>query len=305
MAQENGNNPQSYPNDNRISILLGGGDGSFQPPVAVSAGDNPVAIVAGQFNDDNHDGRIDEADALDLAVANSASNDVTVLMNDGSGSFSTGLPVPASDTPDGLPFSLAAGDFDRDGDTDLAVANLLSADVSILVNIGNGSFARLSESLPAEIGPQAVIAADLEGDGDLDLIVTNGSSQHLGILRNLSDPVTHQIRFAPLEGFAVGNFDGGPSYSVIAGHFNADEDLDLAVAVGEIELRTGQSIPDVPQNYVSVLLNDVFEGAHRVTVPGPKKCPPWISASARRATCRQSPAGTSSTTSRGTTRPRG
>ena len=48
-------------NDNTVSVLLGNGDGTFQPQVTYAVGDRPDAIVAGDFNGDGR---------TDLAVAN-------------------------------------------------------------------------------------------------------------------------------------------------------------------------------------------------------------------------------------------
>ena len=53
---------QDYASGNTISVLLGNGDGTFQPQVTYAVGSSPDAIVAGDFNGDGH---------LDLAVANS------------------------------------------------------------------------------------------------------------------------------------------------------------------------------------------------------------------------------------------
>ena len=101
IAHENGYS-DVYVNDNQVSIYLGKGDGTFQSAKYVAAGDSPVAIVTGQFNDDNHDGWINDRDALDLAVANAASNDVTVLINNGTGTFNTGVDILASDSQTAL-----------------------------------------------------------------------------------------------------------------------------------------------------------------------------------------------------------
>ena len=272
IAHENGYS-DVYVNDNQVSVLRGNGDGSFQPATYLAAGDSPVVIIAGQFTDDDHDGWINDRDATDLAVANLDSNDVTVLFNNGSGSFNAGVPIPVSDAVGGIPISFATADLDRDGDLDLAVADLASDSISILFNLGNGSFVRLPDALSAGTGVQAVISVDLEGDGDFDLVVTNNTAEHLGILRNFTDPTTGVIEFAPLESFGVANFSGGPSYSVIAEHLDGDADIDLAVAIGETDLRLDGGSSDAPQNYVSVLLNDVFQGAHHITVTGTEEVP--------------------------------
>ena len=99
---------------NQLTVLLGQAGGGFAEeagsPIAV--GTRPLEVVAHDFN---HDG------LADLAVANHGSDDVTVLLRQPGGGFAAepGSPVPAGHTP----YGLAAADFDRDGDFDLAVTD--------------------------------------------------------------------------------------------------------------------------------------------------------------------------------------
>lgn len=58
--------------DNAISVLLGGGDGSFSSNFEIPVGTNPQSIATGDFNDDS---------TLDVATANSGSDDATVVLN--------------------------------------------------------------------------------------------------------------------------------------------------------------------------------------------------------------------------------
>ena len=79
-------------------------------PVAV--GTTPQALVTADFNGDGKP---------DLATANSGSNNVTVLLGNGSGGFSA---APSSPFATGAsPQSIAVGDFNGDGKPDLAIAN--------------------------------------------------------------------------------------------------------------------------------------------------------------------------------------
>ena len=98
----------------------------FQP-IPISAVDHPVAIVAGDFNGDGR---------TDLAVANSGSDDVSVLLGNGDGTFQPQVTYAVGSEPD----ALVAGDFNGDGRTDLAVANAGSNDVSVLLGNGDGTF---------------------------------------------------------------------------------------------------------------------------------------------------------------------
>ena len=93
------------------------------------------------------------------------------------------------------PYSVCAADLDGDGDSDLAVANYSSNNVSILKNNGDGTFAA-AVNYGVGINPVSVCAADLDGDGDSDLAVANSGSNDVSILINTSpaptnvDPIT-------------------------------------------------------------------------------------------------------------------
>src|SRR4029077_62196 len=113
---------------NDVSLLLGNGDGTFQAAqqVALSTtGAGPVALAAGQFNDDNGDGIIDNRDFLDLAIVSPAAGggaELTGLLSKRDGTFTrvTGAaPVGVGD----VPTDLVVGDFTNDGILDLAVGN--------------------------------------------------------------------------------------------------------------------------------------------------------------------------------------
>ncbi|HUO25660.1 MAG TPA: FG-GAP-like repeat-containing protein [Candidatus Aquilonibacter sp.] len=110
----------------RVSVLLGNGDGSFQPVVHYPTLANPSSIVMADFNGDG---------ALDLAVTstppgNGPGNLVSLLLGNGDGSFGQPILFSAGD----YAYSSVVGDFNGDSAPDLAVANGASSTVSILVN---------------------------------------------------------------------------------------------------------------------------------------------------------------------------
>src|SRR5258708_11198224 len=92
---------------------------SFAPHTDFGTGSIPFSVAVGDFNGDGK---------LDLAVANSDSNTVSILLGTGTGSFG-----PKTDFGTGAhPLSVAVGDFNGDGKLDLAIANSTDATVSIL-----------------------------------------------------------------------------------------------------------------------------------------------------------------------------
>src|SRR2546422_841373 len=103
-----------------ITSTASTGTPSFAPATNFSAGTNPYAVVAGDFNGDSK---------LDLAVANYDSGNVSIFIGNGSGGFN----APANFTVGTHPRALATGYFNADTKLDLAVANEGSNNVSILI----------------------------------------------------------------------------------------------------------------------------------------------------------------------------
>ena len=137
-------------------------------------GDGPASVAIGDINDDGN---------RDLAVANRVSDDVSVLLGNGAGGFSTapGTPVPTG----GLePRSVAIGNLDGDTRPDLAISNFESSDVSILLGKDAGGFSPApgSPMLTGGANANAVAIANLNGDAYPDLVIPNPGSGDVSIL---------------------------------------------------------------------------------------------------------------------------
>jgi hypothetical protein len=202
-----------------VTVLLGDGSGGFvaAPGSPFAAGDNPRSVAIGYLNKDGK---------LDLAVANSGSSSVTVLLGNGFGGF-----VPAAGSPFAvgpgsflIPRSVAIRDLNDDGNRDLAVAVYGANNVSVLRGDGSGGFVPEPRSpFPVGKNPNSVAVGDLNKDGRPDLATANSGSDDVTVLlRNGSGGFVA----APQSPLRVGNYPA----SVAIGNLNNDGKPDLAVA---------------------------------------------------------------------------
>ncbi|MCY2987439.1 MAG: S8 family serine peptidase, partial [Planctomycetota bacterium] len=172
---------------------------------------SPQDVATGDFNGDGFP---------DLATAIYDRNAVSLLLNDGRGTFASAIEISLE--PQGYgPVAVLAGDFNGQGGIDLAVVNSLSSKLAILLDFDGTHFASTQYVLVGVL-PNAVASGDLDGDGDLDLIVTNEADNNLSVLRNNG----HGVFTAGAARLPVGNHP----FAVVAGDFNEDHRLDLAVA---------------------------------------------------------------------------
>jgi hypothetical protein len=184
-----------------VSVLLGHGDGTFEPAVSYPAGANPHAIAVGDFNGDGN---------ADLVVANTDGNNVSILLGNGDGTFRDPVNYPAGPSP----VSVAVADFNGDGVPDLVVANHVSGGtVSVLLGDGNGGFLS-PRSFFAGPYPSSVAVADFNGDGSPDVAVANNLPGPGGVSVLLGNgdgsfgpPMSYQAGPTPVA-VAVGDFDG-------------------------------------------------------------------------------------------------
>jgi large repetitive protein len=192
-----------------VSISMGNGDGTFQAATTIGlpSGSAPGAIVAGDFLGNG---------LTDLAVADTGTNSVSILLNNGDGTFQVLPPIAVGQDP----LSIAAGDFENDGRLDLAVADNESGDVVILSNQGGGNFQALPPiELPAGAMPSSVAVGNF-GTGNLDLAVADQLQNVVDILQGHGDGTFSLTSSLPV---------GANPYSIVAGDFGNGH-LDLATA---------------------------------------------------------------------------
>ena len=235
--------------------LLSGGGLSFADPIDINlgAGKSPQSIATGDFRGSG---------IQDLAVADSGSNEVSILLGNGDGTFHLveTLAVGAS------PSFITTGHFHDATTVDLAVVDSGSNQVSILLGHGDGSFG-LAHNFSVGRNPSSLAIGDFRGIGIQDLAVANRASNNVSILLGNGDGT-----FAPAPSIAV----GGSATFVVAGDFTGTGRQDLAVATvdssvylrgtvsillgnGDGTFRAGQSLPTVGRGLTSMAVQD-FKG---------------------------------------------
>lgn len=203
---------------NTVSVFRNTGTSgtiSYAAKIDFATGSSPWSVAISDLDGDGKS---------DLAVASYSSNRVSVFRNTGSiGNISY---APRVDFTTGtFPISVATGDVDGDGKTDLAVANYNSNTVSIFRNtstIGSINYAAKVD-FSTSSNPYALATGDLDGDGKSDLAVLNYFSTSTSVFRNTSS--VGIISYASKVDFTTG---GRPS-SVAIGDLDGDGKGDLSV----------------------------------------------------------------------------
>jgi hypothetical protein len=197
-----------------IDVLLGNGDGTFQPAVSYKVEQYAYAVVAADFNGD---GKIDVAVLQCGPKCDKQGDDIGLLYGNGDGTFQNERNLVAAAEVNAS--VMTTTDVNGDGKPDLITANYLTNDVSVFLNIGNG-FGPM-QSWVAGQTPIGLATGDFNGDGKIDLAAGNTGSNTVSVL----------------IGNGAGKFSAprnirtpGSSFSVAVGDYNEDGKPDLAVA---------------------------------------------------------------------------
>lgn len=192
--------------DTRIALCFGNGNGTFRTPQVITVGTQPRGFGILDVDGDGD---------MDIAVGNTLSNDVSLLINNGAGVFAAPVSIPMLAGDIG-PYGLSAADMNNDGILDLVVGCRDSRTVAVFRCNGNATFTRTSTR---NIGGFNWVLAvgDLNNDGRMDVSAANSGSANGSILMGNGD--------GTLQAAVVTN-TGGHTVSTDLADIDGDGDLD-------------------------------------------------------------------------------
>jgi len=204
-----------------VCVLLGKGDGTFQPEVCYdTATGNGSTVVVGDFDRDG---------IADLAVG--VSGGVSILLGNGDGTFQPHVDIGA-DTGSAY---ITIGDFNHDGIQDLAVTGWNSSSLAVLLGNGDGTF-QPEVDTPIGVNPAdgTIVAADLKGSGYPGDLALCGSGQ-LNVLLGKGNGTfqTAQVYYPN------GNFSENVA-GLVVGDLNGDGIPDLAMTWYQSDTDVGK-----------------------------------------------------------------
>jgi hypothetical protein len=237
-------------NSGQVFVLLGNGDGTFQPftTYQLPGPGIAVALAAGDFNSDGK---------LDLAAASNSGSEIRIMSGNGDGTFQDGILVESLNSV--ASGAMIAADLNGDAHLDLVMAGQLdkfSQWALVTLGDGNNGFGSLAQYFAGPDPLDAIQVADYNSDGKIDLVV--GQSQYVGILTGNGDgtfPTSPQLLSVPGGyGEAVADFNGDGKLDVARGGYDSGSRiLSVSLALqGSFPIASIYALPVTPVVIVGV-----------------------------------------------------
>lgn len=173
----------------------------FAPRLTVRTDESPTAVAVADVTGDG---------VADLISGSRSAPQVTIHRGLGGGAFASGVGIDAA----GPVLAIATGDFDEDGDVDLAATG--SDRFLTILSLDGRGFPTATDTRSVGGSPATVLAGDLNADGHLDLVTVNGDSRNASVLlgagpAGFGPPAFVNIGDFPVDGvLADVNEDGRP-----------------------------------------------------------------------------------------------
>ena len=207
----------SYQGTDTVSVLLGTGTGTFgnvidttfDPEESFHSNFEIHRITIGDFDNDGN---------LDVVVANTNADNVSVLFGTGTGTFGNAVNYPVGNSP----MDVTVGDFDGDGNLDLVTGNLFADYVSVLRGIGTGEFedaVHYIDQITISRGIHHIAVGYFDKDVHLDVAGMRTNNGQMSIMLNNNH--------AGFTQFGIHQGDG-EQLEILVEDINGDGKLDLA-----------------------------------------------------------------------------
>jgi FG-GAP-like repeat/Putative Ig domain len=211
----------------RLYVFLGKGDGTFAltPASPISVPSPPYDDFASPFIGPFALGDFNNSGHLGFAVGEFQNEAAIILLGNGDGTFTFSSAEIANALGEPIS-SVEAADFNADGSLDLAIVSQISGVSNVVLGYGKGAFNSAGDLFVSGF-PEGAVVGDFNGDGKLDTVVASGEST-----------VTGGSGLAVSLGNGDGTFTQGSTSpillgtnlsAIVAGDFNGDGKLDLAV----------------------------------------------------------------------------
>lgn len=192
-------------NPGKVSVFMNDGTGTFGAAVGYDTQVFTRAAVVADFNGDSH---------LDFATIAQNSATIHRFFGDGSGAF-----TPAANITFNQPIAIVTGDLNEDGSPDLVIRQSGASELSLFLNLANGS-GDFASPTPVPLSGVAgdFKLHDFDKDGHLDLAVNKqGTPDSIEILEGDGTGA-----FAPVGSFPVGTNSTGLRVGDLDGDGNVD-----------------------------------------------------------------------------------
>jgi hypothetical protein len=211
-----------------VSVLLNTGDGTLAPKATYPTVDGAETsnLAVGDLDNDGN---------LDVIATNPMASSVSEFLGRADGTLAPPIDVPVGITGGSVPYSAAIGDFDGNGDNDVAIADEVSG--TIIVRLGNGDGTLQAEVAYPVGGARSyiLITRDVNLDDKLDLICANRGSSNVSVLIGRGDGTFRRAIVSPTG-------DNTGPYSVAVADFNLDSVPDVITAnFGNFVRSTGSA----------------------------------------------------------------
>ncbi|HEX2340351.1 MAG TPA: FG-GAP-like repeat-containing protein, partial [Vicinamibacterales bacterium] len=171
-------------NPRGIQLLIGNGDGTFDPPVYFQAGADGMSV--GDFDRDGN---------LDVVTANE-NDQVTILYGNGAGGFPRVTRFPTGLEDAGGAFS---ADLTGDGFLDVVLGIEDEGGVAYLMRNDGAGGLLAPVALPSGTELGGIDLEDFNGDGFIDIATANGGDSTISILRNNGTGVFTEVSRLPVD----------------------------------------------------------------------------------------------------------